>query len=139
MYQKDFILRMLEMIAEMVAGALKLIKKGDFEKASETLDLAFNDVFGQDTSFFDNIPPDDFINDLLNTHQYTPAHFDALSELYYARAELVYAKEESTKCLAYYKKALLLGQYVMKQTQTFSLEKQTRNRYIEQRLLDLNR
>ncbi len=41
MYQKDFILRMIEMLAELVAGILGLIKKGDFQKASQSIDNAF--------------------------------------------------------------------------------------------------
>ena len=32
MNQKDFILRMIEMLAKMVAGILGLIKKGEFKK-----------------------------------------------------------------------------------------------------------
>ena len=38
MYQRDYILRMIEMIAELVAGILGLIKKGDLEKASDAID-----------------------------------------------------------------------------------------------------
>jgi hypothetical protein len=33
MYQKDYILRMIEMLGEMIAGILGLIKKGEFEQA----------------------------------------------------------------------------------------------------------
>jgi NADPH-dependent glutamate synthase beta subunit-like oxidoreductase len=38
MYQKDYILRMLEMLSDLIALILGLIKKGDIRQASERLE-----------------------------------------------------------------------------------------------------
>jgi hypothetical protein len=38
MYQKDYILRMIEMLGDLIAGILGLIKKGEFEKAADKLE-----------------------------------------------------------------------------------------------------
>jgi hypothetical protein len=43
MYQKDYILRMLEMLATLIAGILGLIKKGDLQQASHALENACRD------------------------------------------------------------------------------------------------
>lgn len=43
MYQKDFILRMIEMIADLIALILGLIKKGDLPQASQLLENAYRE------------------------------------------------------------------------------------------------
>ncbi len=40
MYQKDCILRMMEILGDIIAGILGLIRKGDFEQAEDELRLA---------------------------------------------------------------------------------------------------
>jgi hypothetical protein len=40
MYQKDYILRMIEMMAELVAAVLGFIKKGNYQQASRALEKA---------------------------------------------------------------------------------------------------
>ena len=71
MYQKDFILRMIEMLAELIAGILGLIKKGDFQKASQSLESAYQDLLKEDSTFFNKIPLNVFLRQPFsqNTHQ----------------------------------------------------------------------
>lgn len=45
MYQKDLIIRMIEMIADLIAIILGLAKKGDLPQATELLDNAYLDFF----------------------------------------------------------------------------------------------
>ena len=56
MYQQDYILRMIEKIGILINGILGLIKKGDFQEASLSIDDAYQDVLKEDAAFFNSIP-----------------------------------------------------------------------------------
>lgn len=56
MYQKDYILRMIEMLGDLIAGILGLIKKGEYKKASEQLGKIYYDMLKEDAAFFRTIP-----------------------------------------------------------------------------------
>lgn len=137
MYQKDFILRMIEMLAELVAGILGLISKGDFQKASQSIDNAYQDLLKQDAGYFDKIPLNQLTNSLIQEHNYTSGHLEILSELIYTQAELSYAHRNYNESLEYYQKSLFLLEFVIKETQTFSFEKQSRLSYLENRIAKL--
>jgi len=137
MYQKDFILRMIEMLAELIAGILGLIKKGDFQKASQSIDNAYHDILKQDSAFFNNIPITKLTNNLIQEHNYTNGHLEILSELFFAQAELLYAQRKLNDCLLYYKKTLLLLEFVIKETKTFSIEKQSKLMYLNNQIAEL--
>ena len=138
MYQKDFILRMIEMLAEMIAGILGLIKKGDYQKASNSLDNAYQDLLKQDSGFFNSIPIDDLTDKLLKEHNYTCGHLEILSELFYAEAELYFARGNQNESLQFYTKSLLLLEYVIKESNTFSFEKHLKVSHIKKRIVELN-
>jgi hypothetical protein len=137
MYQKDFILRMIEMVAELVAGILGLIKKGDFQKASQSIDNAYQYLLKQDAAFLNKIPLDKLTNSLILEHNYTNGHLEILSELLYTQAELSFVQKEYNESLEFYQKSLFLLEIVIKETQTFSFEKQSRLLYLENRIAKL--
>ncbi len=41
MYQRDYILRMIEMIGELIKGILGLIKKGEMSAAEQSIEYAY--------------------------------------------------------------------------------------------------
>lgn len=137
MYQKDYILRMLEMLAELVAGILGLIKKGDFQKASQSIDHAYMDLLKQDAGFFQNIPLNKLTDNLIQEHHFTNGHLEILSELFYAQAELSFAQNNHSKSLEFYQKSLHLLEFVIKESQTFSLEKQSKITFLKKRIAEL--
>jgi hypothetical protein len=47
---------MIEMIGELIAGVLGLIKKGDYQNARNTLEQAYYNFLKEDAAFFRNIP-----------------------------------------------------------------------------------
>ena len=122
------------MLAEIVAGIRGLISKGDFQKASQSIDVAYQKLLKQDAVFFDKIPINQLINRLIRKNNYTSGHSEILSELIYTQAELSYAKRNYNESLEYYQKSLLLLKFVIKETQTFSFEKQLRLSYLENRI-----
>lgn len=137
MYQKDFILRMIEMLAELVAGILGLIRKGDFQKASQSIDNAYQDLLKQDAGYFNKIPLNKLTDSLIQEYNYTNGHLEILSELLYTQGELSYAQKKHKESLEFYQKSLFLLEFVTKETQTFSFEKQSRLSYLESRIAKL--
>lgn len=137
MYQKDFILRMIEMLAELVAGILGLIKKGDFQKASQSIDSAYQDLLKEDSSFFNKIPLKKLTDNLIQEHNYTNGHLEILPELFYTQAELLMAQKKCSESIEFYQKSLYLLEYVLKETQTFSIEKQLKISTLKNRIAEL--
>jgi hypothetical protein len=123
---------MVEMLAELIAGILGLIKKGDFENAESSLNQVYNDFLNEDASFFLNIPIENLTDQLLKKHEYTNGHMEILSELFYIQAELLSAQGRQQDSVEFYSKSLVLLEFVMKRSGTFSFEKQNRLAYLKQ-------
>ncbi len=139
MYQRDFIMRMIEMIAEMIAGILGLIKKGNFQKASQLIEEAYHDYLKQDAAYFNSIPTDQLTDELISKHNYSNGHLEILSNLFYAQAELNYAQNKYSESLQFYQKALLLLEFVLNENQTFSFDKQSKSNLIQNRIAELEK
>lgn len=137
MYQRDYILRMLEMLTDLIAGILGLIKKGDYQKASQSLDNAYYDYLKQDASLFHSISKEDLITILLKEHNYTNGHLEILSELFCAQAELSNAQGNQIESLIFYEKSLILLDFVIKESKSFSFEKQSKLSLLQNRIAEL--
>ncbi len=134
MYQKDYILRMIEMIGDLIAGILGMIKKGDYTKASQSLEDAYYDYLKQDASFFQSIPKEELTVKLLREHNYTHGHLEILSELFYAQAELFNAQGLPRESLDFYEKSHLLFDFVIKESKSFSIQKQDKLTALQHRI-----
>ncbi|MBE0674269.1 MAG: hypothetical protein IH591_06375, partial [Bacteroidales bacterium] len=86
MLQKDYVLRMIEMLGEMLAAIFGLIRKGDYNRASENLSQIYYDMLKQDAAFFRTIPESELTEKLLQEHNYTNGHLEILAELFFAEA-----------------------------------------------------
>ncbi len=137
MYQKDFILKMIEMLADLVAGILRLIRKGDFEQASVKLENAYYDYLKQDASYFTGIPITSLTDKLLGKHNYTNGHLEILAGLFYAQAELDKAKGNIKGSLEFYEKSLVLYDFVFKRSETYSLEMESKIDTIRDQIVHL--
>jgi hypothetical protein len=137
MYQKDFILRMIEMLGELIAGILGFIRKGEFPKATEALENAYYDFLKEDAAFFRRIPKEKLTDELIGNHNYTNGHLEILAELFCTEAELLYAKDKHADSKIFYEKALLLFEFIEKETETYSLDKKTKMTTIQDRILEL--
>jgi len=137
MYNKDYILRMIEMISDLIAGILGLIKKGDYQQASQSLDNAYHDYLKQDASFFKGISKEDLTNRLLKEHNYNNGHLEILSELFNAQAELFDAQGNQIESINFYEKSLILLDFVVKESKSFSFEKQSKLSSIQNRISQL--
>ena len=134
MYQKDYILRISEMIAKMIAGILGKIINKDFTSAAEDLQNIYYDILKEDASFFTAIPEKELTNKLLLEHNYTNEHLAILAELFFAEAELSLAQGNEKASLEFFRKSLLLFEFTDRAQKTFSLEKINRMDSIRKRI-----
>jgi hypothetical protein len=137
MYQKDYILRMIEMLGDLIAGILGLIKKGDYRKASEELSNLYYDMLKEDAAFFRDIPEHELTGKLLQEHNYTNGHLEILAELFNAEAELCLAEENNAGALEYSKKSLRLFEFIDKEEKTYSQERIDKMEKIRERIIGL--
>jgi hypothetical protein len=134
MFQRDYILRMIEMLGDLIAGILGLIKKGEFDKASQSLDNVYYEMLREDASFFRKIPNNELTKQLLQDHHYTHGHLEILAELFYAQAELAFAQNQIDESMEFYQKSLILLEFVVKESNTFSMEKQGKLEMLRQKI-----
>jgi hypothetical protein len=134
MYQRDYILRMVAMLGDMIAGILGLIKKGDLKQASEKLDRLYYDMLRRDAVIFRELPEDELTNTLLHEHNYTYGHLEILAELFNTEAELCIARGDKAGSLDFSRKTLVLLEFIDKESRTFSRERMDKIEMIRQRI-----
>jgi hypothetical protein len=123
MYQKDYILRMIEMIGDLLAAILGLIKKGDYKRASEQLGKIYYDMLKEDATFFRAIPARELTNKLLKEHNYTNGHLEILAELFNTEAELELAQGNKSDSQEYFEKSLMLFEFIDREQKTLFPER----------------
>jgi len=134
MYQRDYILRMMEMLAQLIAGILKLIKTGDINQASHALENAYRFAFQHDSLKLRDLPEEKLIENLLKEFHYTNGHLEMLAELFYAEAELLRAEEKHTDSYLLYRKSLALYEYIDRESRSYSQDRQDKMLLIGDRL-----
>jgi hypothetical protein len=125
---------MLEMLSDLIALILGLIKKGDIQQAGQRLERIYYDMLKQDAIFFRNIPEDRLTSTLLEQHNYTNGHLEVLAELFNAEAELQIAEGNKQRSLEYSRKSLLLFEFIDKEYKTFSFERNNKIDNIRERI-----
>jgi hypothetical protein len=137
MYQKDFILRMIELFGEFLAAIMGLIRKGEYTRASEKIGRVYYDMLKEDASFFRSLPENDLTKTLLENHNYTNGHLEILAELFNAEAELSLAQGNKSGSLEFSRKSLILFEFVDSDQKTYSLERLNKIETIRQRIENL--
>ena len=137
MYEKDYILRMIEMFGELLRGIIGLIKKGEYNKASEQIGRVYYDILKEDASFFRTIPEEELTNKLLLEHNYTNGHLEILAELFNAEAELSLAQGNKSGSIEYSRKSLILFEFIDADQKIYSLERINKMESIRRRIDNL--
>ncbi len=138
MFQKDYILRMVEMIGDLIAALLGLIKKGDLEQAEKILERGYYELLRRDASFFQLIPKEQLTDKLLEDHHYTNGHLEVLSELFFAEATLSEAQKKLNNSLICYEKALVLLEFLEEEDKTWSAKREERKNLLMERIAVLS-
>ena len=134
MYQKDYILRLIEQAAKVLAAILGMIKGGDLHKAAEDLDNFYYDIMKEDAAFFREIPENMLTEKLLHEHNYTNGHLEILAELFSAEAELCLAQNNRAGAVVYSRKALRLFEFIDAEYKTYSQERIDKMEALRERL-----
>jgi hypothetical protein len=137
MYQKDYILRLIEEMTKFLAVVLGLMKKGDYQKAAEQIENSYYSLLKEDAAFFRLIPEEDLTHELLDKHNYTNGHLEMLAELFNAEAELCLVKKDLNACLTYSRKSLRLLRFIDAEYRTFSQERINKMEMMEERIKNL--
>jgi hypothetical protein len=138
MYQKDFVLRMIEMFGELLAGIMSLIRKGDYTRASEQIGRVYYDMLKEDASFFRSVSENDLTQSLLENNNYTNGHLEILAELFNAEAELSLAQGNRSGSLEFSRKSLILFEFVDANQKTYSLKRLNKIETVRQRIENLH-
>jgi len=136
LYQKDYILRMIEMLGELLRAIFGMISKGRFDQAQQSISEAYLTLLRQDSAFFQGLPAEKLTTALIEDHNFTHAHLEILAELMFAEAELNDALDRKPESLIFYNKSLLLFEFVDKAYKTYSAERLERMQKIR---LKINR
>lgn len=137
MYQKDYILRMIKMLDDLLAAIFRMIKKGDYTKASEQIGKIYYDMLKEDAAFFRDIPTGELTSKLLKEHNYTNGHLEILAELFNAEAELEFAKGNKSGSLEYSTKSLLLFEFIDLEQRTLYPERLQKMTAIRKRIEEI--
>ena len=138
MFQKDYILRMVEMIGDLIAALLGLIKKGDLEQAEKILERGYYELLRRDASFFQLIPKERLTDKLLGEHHYTNGHLEVLSELFFAEATLSEAQKRLNNSRIFYEKSLVLLEFLEQEDKTWSAKREERKMMLKERISALS-
>jgi hypothetical protein len=134
MYQKDYILRMVEMIRDLIMGILGLIRKGDLEKAGDEIDRLYHNFLKEDSAFFTALSAKDLTTKLLKDHNYNYGHLEMLAWLFDAEAELELARGNEKLCVEFSQKELILFEFIDVEQKTYSLERAEKIEAIKKRI-----
>lgn len=137
MYQKDYILRMIEMLGDLLAAIFGLVRKGHYNQASEKLERIYYDILKEDAAFFRSIPRDALTDVLIEKHNYTNGHLEILAELFNAEAELEMAQGNRAGSLEYSEKSLMLFEFIDIRQKTLSMERLDKMTAIRERISSL--
>jgi hypothetical protein len=137
MYQKDYILRMIEMLGELIRAIFGMIARGNFQQAEEKLNEAYLTFLRKDASFFHLIPMEKLTSTLLTDHNYTNGHLEILAELFHAEARLQDARGNLPESLAMYEKSLVLFSFTDENFKTYSEDRIEKMEKIRKRISEI--
>jgi hypothetical protein len=134
MYQKDYILRMVEMIGDLIAAFLGLLKKGDLHQAEKLIERGYVELLSKDASFFLLIPNEKLTDQLIGEHHYEHYHLEILAELFYAEAKLAESQSKPEHCLACCEKSQILTEFLEQQDKTWSATREERKHFLQEKI-----
>ena len=137
MYQKDYILRMIEMLGDLLRAIFGMITRGNYRQAEDKLNEAFYTMLRKDAWFFQHIPAEKLTQTLIEDHNYTNNHLLILAELLFAEAELQMAGNNKVMGLQDYRKSLTILEFLEQTERTYSEERIARIEEIRKKIRDM--
>jgi hypothetical protein len=139
MYQRDYILRMIDMLGDLIMGLLGKIRKGELQQAHEDIEKLYADFLKEDSALFASIPAEQLTERLLKEHNYTNGHLEMLAMLFDAEAELALAEGRLMDSIDSSEKAVILYSFIAKETKTLSFQNEDKIAGIQNRISQLKK
>jgi hypothetical protein len=136
MIQRDYILRMIEMLGDLLRAIAGMITRGDFKQAAGKLNDAYYVALRKDSGFFQRIPLNKLTTTLLQDHNYTNDHLEILAELFITEAELRVAQGNRDDAMIFYEKSIALLEFVDKANKTYSADRLEKIQQIREKISD---
>ena len=137
MYQKDYILRMVEIIGDLIATFLGLLKKGDLDQAEKLIERGYTELLRNDAYFFLLIPKEQLTVKLISEHHYEHFHLEILAELFFAEAAMAEAQHKPDHSLACYEKSQTLTEFLELEDKTWSVRREERKAVLREKISEL--
>jgi len=125
MYQRDYILKMIEMMGKFVAAILSKISKREYSEAEELLEESYETLLKESAAKFTFIPKEKLTEQLITEYNFVDGQLEILAQLFKAEAELRFAQKEYFLSTEFFEKALILLEYIDKNSKDFSIERKT--------------
>jgi hypothetical protein len=137
MYQKDYILRMVEMFGEMLAGIFGLIRKRRFEEAAQAIEDTYAELLRKDASEILKISTDRLPELLQKDFGFGQQQLEIIAGLLYAEAELNFRKKNFSASKILFQKSLTIYEFLNAEQKVYSLDRQDRISDIEKRISEI--
>lgn len=135
MIERDYVQRMLKDIARVMA----LLMGKKTEESLEIINEAYISWLKLDASFIDALADDELIDVLINEKKLNVNHLEFLAELLAKEGELLFIKKDFQKSQNKLKKSLILFDFVDREQQLFSLDRQATVQKIKQQLIAISK
>lgn len=139
MYQKDYILRMIEMFGEMLAGIFGLIRKRRYEEASQAIENTYVELLRKNSSDILKINAYRLPELLQKDFGFNQQQLEIVAGLLYADAELNLRQKNFQESKLNFQKSLTIFKYLDKVQKIYSLERLNRISDIEKRISEISR
>jgi hypothetical protein len=132
MFKKDFILRLVEEVAKMIAKILGLLKEGNHEEAEFWLKKGYN-LLKADEERLLKMSPADLVKELEKNQEFDFVKMELMADLIYAEAEILNAKkDEESKNM--YIRALAVYHYIDNNHTVYSFERNDKILNLQEKL-----
>ena len=138
MYQRDYILKMIEMMGQFVAAILSKILKREYKEAEELLEESYNTLLKDSAAKFTFISKEKLTDQLISEYHFVDEQLEIVALLFKAEAELRMAQGNKELSLDFFEKALILLEFVDNNSKTFSMERKSDIDDIKHKINELN-
>lgn len=123
MHQRDYILKYLEKLGNVIGVLLGLKKEGKTEEAIKAIDEALKDILGFDMDFLYKTPEENIIACLVAEKKTDLEQLNVLTELLYEQIILLELKKEKQLVSSLSTKLLKIYNYLEGKEKAFSFDR----------------
>lgn len=139
MFQRDYILKMIEMMGKFVAAILSKISKKEYKEAEELLEESYDTLLKESAAKFTFIPKEKLTDQLISEFNFVDGHLEILANLFKVEAELRFTQGNHKLSLEFFEKTLVLFQFLDNNSSTFSIQRKSDINEIKNKINEINK